>query len=87
MLPAHQRFKPDDLLSTQMHFGLIVHTQFAARDRLPQVGFEAEAFQGARVHLGVEHFILRRAGSLGAIHGTSASRKSSSGLSSANGSS
>jgi hypothetical protein len=52
-----------------MHFGLIVHTQFAARDRLPQVGFEAEAFQGARVHFGVEHFILRRAGSLGAIHG------------------
>ena len=68
VVPAHQRFGPDDLLRAQLHDRLIHHRQFATIHCLAQIGLQLDAVQHGRMHAAFVQHGARLAARLGMIH-------------------
>src|SRR6185437_8297250 len=66
MLPADERLELDDAARVEREHWLIIELEYAALDRVAQVGLETEPRVGAVVHLAVEHAVPVRAHRLGA---------------------
>src|SRR5262245_30222505 len=68
MLPANQGLEAGELAILQRNDRLIVNAELFALERAPQVVFDLQHINGARVHSFVKHFIASFALRLGTIH-------------------
>jgi hypothetical protein len=59
MLPAQQRFESYNCSSAETNYGLVKDAELVAGKSGAQIGFEAHASFGARVHRLIEDFAVR----------------------------
>src|SRR5580700_6234077 len=69
MTPADQGFDSGDRTGAEIHFRLIVHRQFAERQRVAKFLLDGLALDSDGVHLRVEELKVVASAGLGVIHG------------------
>ena len=68
MMPTHERLEAADAPALKRHYRLVVDLKLLSLHGAPQVRFDLQQSQRTRVHLRIEHLILRFTESLGAVH-------------------